>query len=343
MSESKAPGRALDLNFIRERLEQGESRYWRSLEEAAGEKAAPAPAPPNLSRRAFLGLMGASLALAAGAGCGRQPTEPIVPYVRQPEQQTPGIPLYYATALCLGGIATGVLVKSREGRPVKVEGNPDHPASLGASDVFMQAQLLQMYDPDRSQAVRNLAEPSTWQRFLTALTGALERRPGTGLRILTETVTSPTMAAQIAVLERRFPGAVWHAYEPVNRDNVRAGARLELGADVEPIYHLDRADVILSLDSDFLQSMPGSLRYARDFAGRRRVRQGSAHMNRLYAVESAPTITGAAADHRLALPPSHIATFAHALAEMLTTANGPQTTESEVASGPSSVVRSLNT
>ena len=222
--------------------------------------------------------MGASLALAGLNACRAAPSdEKIVPYVNQPEQIVPGRPLFFATAFPMGGAGTGVLVESHEGRPTKIEGNPNHPASLGATDAFAQASILTMYDPDRSQVVRNAGRISTWNAFLTAINDDLEAERmagGTGLRILTETITSPTLADQLRQLLAKFPRAKWHQYEPVNRDNVHGGDRLAFGADVNTLYRFENAGVILSLDADFLFSGPANVRYARDFASKRRVRQG---------------------------------------------------------------------
>jgi molybdopterin-containing oxidoreductase family iron-sulfur binding subunit len=252
--------------------------------------------------------MGASLALAGVTACTKQPVEKIVPYVRQPEELIPGRPLFYATAMPLGGVATGWLVESHEGRPTKIEGNPLHPDSLGATDVFAQAAILGLYDPDRSQTLTNLGEIRPWSSFLGTMNAALTaQKPlkGAGLRILTESVSSPTLAAQIRDLLTRFPSAKWHQWDPASRDNARAGSKLAFGQFVDAQYRFENADVILSLDADFLGAGPGALRYAREFAKRRRP-EDAAHMNRLYAIESMPTSTGARADHRLPMKPSAI-------------------------------------
>lgn len=321
--------RQFDIAALRADLrESNGKRYWRSLEELAEtpefreyvEREFPEGATEwdnSVSRRGFLKLMGASLALAGVSGCVRQPIEKIAPYTKPPEEIVPGKPLHYATAIPLDGYATGVLVESTMGRPTKIEGNPQHPASLGATDVFAQASILTLYDPDRSQVVLSMGEISTWQAFLASVNPALALqrvRKGSGFRILTGTVTSPTLARQIQALLTLFPKAKWHQYDPAGRDAVREGARLAFGEFVETRYLFDKADVVVSLDADFLSSMPGSVRYAHDFMDRRSVRSDRASMNRLYAVESMPTITGAMADHRLALRPSEIVNFAQALA-----------------------------
>src|SRR5687767_12809617 len=275
----------------------------------------------NLDRRQFLTLMGASLSLAGLAGCGKlpgMPEERIVPAVRAPEEYVPGKPLNYASAMPHKGYGLGVLVESHEGRPTKVEGNDLHPAALGASNVYMQASLLELYDPDRSKSVSHLGQAGTWDELLNTARAALEGLKDTGgLRILTETVTSPTLADQIAQIQKAFPGTVWHQYDALGRDNTYAGAAAAFGSPANPVYHFDRADVILALDCDFLYELPGSLAYARQFIDRRRVRHGRAEMNRLYAAEPMPTITGAMAEHRFPLKPSQVEQFARAVASRL--------------------------
>jgi molybdopterin-containing oxidoreductase family iron-sulfur binding subunit len=321
----------LDLASIRERLASSRGQeYWRCLEELADseqfheflKQEFPQQAAgwtDGVSRRDFLRLMGASLALAGLNGCGgaAPQDEKIVPYVNQPETMVIGKPMFFATAFPMSGVGTGVLVESHEGRPTKIEGNPNHPASLGATDAFAQASILTLYDPDRSQVVRNAGRISTWSAFLTAVNDDLEAERvvgGGGLRILTETITSPALANQLRQLLARFPSAKWHQYEPVNRDNVHAGDRLAFGIDVNTIYRFENAEVIFSLDADFLFSGPANVRYAREFAGNRRVRQGKIGMNRLYAIEATPSVTGSMADHRIALRPSEIPNFAAASA-----------------------------
>ena len=267
-----------------------------------------------VARRAFLKLMGASIALAGIGACTRQPAEKIVPYVRQPEDLVPGNPLFFATAMPLGGVATGLLVESHEGRPTKIEGNPAHPGSLGASDVFAQAAILGLYDPDRSQTLTNLGEIRPWTDFVATIRNMVAaQRPlaGAGFRILTESVSSPTLASQIRSLLQQLPSAKWHQWDSLGRENVKRGARLAFGKPVDTHYRVDQAEVIVSLDADFLGGGPGSLRYARDFASRR---LPAGRMNRLYAFESGPTITGSRADHRLALKPSDIDSVARHLA-----------------------------
>jgi molybdopterin-containing oxidoreductase family iron-sulfur binding subunit len=322
----------MDLAAIRARLAGMQGReYWRSLEEVAQTKEFQAllhrefPAQASewedgVSRRNFLKLMGASMALAGLTACTRQPMEKIVPYVRQPEEIVPGKPLYFATAMPFNGFGTGLLVRSNEGHPTKIEGNPDHPVSLGATSVFQQASILDLYDPDRSQAVADAGEVSSWGLFLDMFNNALEAqhsRRGAGLRILTETITSPTLGTQLEALLKKFPDAKWHQYQPVNQDNAHEGARMAFGEVVEARHYFDRARVILSLDSDFLFSHPEGLRYTRQFANGRRVTREQSEMNRLYQVESSPTITGSMADHRLPLNAMAVEDLARAVAQQL--------------------------
>lgn len=305
-------------------------QYWRSIEERESPESIRAFLEDEFlnrvpdwngpsSRRRFLQLMGASIALAGASACTRQPKETIVPYVRQPEELIPGKPLYYATAMTVAGIATGVLVESHMGRPTKIEGNPDHPGSVGASDAAMQASILTLYDPDRSQVITRDGYISGWGSFIKELTGARDAaaaRKGSGLRILTGTVTSPTLAAQIQEFLTTFPAARWHQYEPCGRHSARAGALASFGRPFNTIYRFDRADVIVSLDADFLGStLPGSLRYARDYAARRR--DASLNKNaippRLYVAESAPSITGGMADHRFRIASRAVQDFAYSI------------------------------
>lgn len=273
----------------------------------------------GMNRRSFLKLMGASLAMSGLGltGCSAfAPNEEILPYARMPENLVPGKPLFFATSMPLGGYANGMLIETHEGRPTRVEGNPRHPASLGSISAVLQAAILDLYNPVRSIRVQNQGTPTTWDAFVAALDEALPS-DGAGVRILTETVTSPTLARQIAAVQERLPQAQWHQYEPINRDAALAGAELAFGEAVSTVYRFDEAEVVVSLDADFLMDMPGSVRYARDFASRRRVRADNPTMSRLYVIEGGFSVTGAAADHRLALRPAQIENFARALAAAL--------------------------
>src|SRR5438067_114807 len=294
-------------------------QYWRSLEELADspilEEFVRREFPQQVEewndpveRRTFLKLMGASLALAGLSGCVIQPPEKVIPYVKQPEEETPGKGLYFATAFSLGGIATPLLVRSNEGRPTKIEGNPDHPNNRNsdpndqgssATDIFSQASILTLYDPDRSQTPLYRGETRPWSAFVAEIRGLIDKegdglkaRKGAGLRFLTETITSPTLAAQMKQILTDFPEAKWHQYEPVNHDNARAGAVMAFGQPVNTIYDFSKAERILSLGADFLSAMPGTMAYARAYGKKRSIDgapslQGNPaeQMNRLYVVE----------------------------------------------------------
>jgi len=329
--EEKTDETPILISQLREKLTGlSGKKYWKSLEELSETdefrrfvhhefSQEPSLWDRPATRRTFLKLMGSMIMMAGFAGCARQPDEKIVPYVKAPEDLIPGRPLYFATAMSLSGTVRGLLVESHMGRPTKVEGNPEHPASLGATDIFAQASVCELYDPDRSQILRKKGRIASWDGFVKEVRYEMNRQKktgGAGLRILTETVTSPTLAHQITQLLRSYPAAKWIQYEPVNTENRIRGIEMVFGERLEARYELRKADVILALDSDFLSWGPGHLRYTRDFADRRRSGE-EGRMNRLYAVENAPTNTGASADHRLAIPAMRIEHFARALAARL--------------------------
>jgi molybdopterin-containing oxidoreductase family iron-sulfur binding subunit len=342
-AEAVCPSK-LELAEVRDKLSHAKSgpQYWRSLEELAQtegffemvHREFPRQAsvwPEGASRRDFMKLMTASMALAGLSACVKQPVEPIVPYVRQPEPITLGIPLFFASAMPFGGYATPVLVESHEGRPTKLEGNPDHPAGVG-SDVYAQASILDMYDPDRSQAVTFTGNIRSWSDYVGAVKGPLNSQKavqGAGLRILTRTVSSPTLAAQLNAVLEAYPQAKWVQYDPLPRDSVRAGAQMAFGQYVDTRYALDKADTILSLDGDFLSSgYPGFLLYTRQFASRRKPELKD-KMSRFYMVESTPTNTGGKADHRLAVRASEIEQVARAIAAGLGVGSGSAKSEQQ--------------
>jgi molybdopterin-containing oxidoreductase family iron-sulfur binding subunit len=335
-SAQPAEGR-LDLAAAREKLSAARGpQFWRSLDELAAtpqfeellHREFPRYASEwvdGVSRRRFLQLSSATLALAGLTGCTKQPVEPIIPYVRQPEQIIPGKPLFFATALTLGGYATGVLAESHVGRPTKIEGNPDHPASLGATDVFAQAAILTLYDPERSQGILRAGRPATWGAFVSEVGATLRSLGavgGEGLRILTGSVTSPTLAAQMEDVLRRYPRARWHRWEPAGSHNAQAAAVRAFGAPLETRYDFTRAAVVLSIGSDALCEGPAGLRYAREFSRARRPRAAKMEMNRLYAVESTPANSSTVADHRLQLAPHQLEAFTLALARRLGVGGG---------------------
>jgi MoCo/4Fe-4S cofactor protein with predicted Tat translocation signal len=328
-SEAVCPSK-LELAEVRDKLSRAKSgpQYWRCLEELAQtdefvemlHREFPRQAsvwPEGASRRDFLKLMTASMALAGLSACVKQPLQPIVPYVRQPNEVTLGIPLFFASAMPFGVYGAPVLVESHEGRPTKIEGNPEHPASLGGSCVFSQASILDMYDPDRAQTITYLGDLSTWSNCAMALRGSLNTQravQGAGLRILSAPTSSPTMSSLMDQVKAAFPESKWIQWEPVNRDNANNGAKLAFGEFVETRYDLSKADVIVSLDADFLSSLyPGFVYYTRQFAARRVPEQGG-KMSRFYSIQSTPTCTSGKADDRLPARGSEIEGIARAIA-----------------------------
>ncbi len=301
--------------------------WWRSLAERADDPDYLATlsheftephAADGVDRRRFLQLMAAASALAGLDGCSSLPPEHIVPRVEPLAGEEAGVPRYVATALVQEGYATGAILQHRMGRPVKLEGNPDHPASLGAADATMQAAVLDLYDPERSAAVLSGGRIVDWEKLTLLLAekrGQWTKSGGAGLRILTGRVTSPMLAAQLAALLKQYPNAAWHQWEPLSRDAVAAGATLAFGKPVEALPQFDKADIVLAIESDAISGAPGHLAYARTFAGRRRTSEtGAGKMSRVYAIEATPTLIGGAADHRFALKPAEIETVLRAIA-----------------------------
>src|SRR5882762_2104579 len=320
----------MELSAVRAKLQSKTGKqYWRTLDELAENpefeellgrefpRLAPSEWDEGVDRRDFLKLMAASLALAGLSGCGRTPEQHIVPYVKQPDGLILGKPQFYATVMPFGADAIGLLVESHEGRPTKIEGNPDHPSSLGATNAFAQASILNLYDPDRAQTPTKFGDIHTWAEFQNsaqAIAAGVKLADGAGFRILTGIVTSPTLAAQIQSVLALYPKAKWHQWEPAVGDGTREGAKLAFGNYVNTVSRPEKADVILSLDSDFLGSGPGHIRCAREFSRRRKLNGVADKMNRLYVVEPTPSVTGATADHRLPLRASDVELFARALA-----------------------------
>ena len=331
MSETNGKRQELTLEAARAKLAgQTGKTYWRSVDELADtpafremvQREFPSQAAEwidPVSRRGFLKVMGASLALAGLSGCTKQPDEPIYPYVKEPEDLVLGRPVYFATAMPFNTGAIPLLVKSDAYRPIKVDGNPDHPVNRGSSDPLAQGSLLDLYDPDRSQRVIYRGEVREFAAFLAAFRAMLSDKKasgGTGLYILSDTVTSPTLAAQWKAAQKTYPNAKWLQWDPVNRDSAYSASKTAFGDYYDAQYRLQDADVIVSLDADFLSGIthPGFLRLAADYAGRRKLADNNLSMNRLYAVESSPTTTGFKAEHRLALKAGDVAPFAAALA-----------------------------
>jgi MoCo/4Fe-4S cofactor protein with predicted Tat translocation signal len=294
--------------------------YWRTLEELAetpGFAAVVEREVPRfrevlgaLDRRRFLQLMAASMALGGLSACGPEENpRQLLPYVEQPPGIVPGRSRYYATATTINGYATGVLVAHQMARPIKIEGNPEHPASLGAASAAMQATMLTLYDPRRAQSIVGHGQIDTWESLVAALydrRNYLLARSGDGLRLLTGTVTSPSLIAQIAALQKQFPAMRWHQWEPLHHDNELAACERTFGRSFDRVFDLGSADVIFAIESDLISSVPGHLAFARQFAARRRPAEPGGKMSRIYAIESTPTLIGAKADNRLALRPAEI-------------------------------------
>ncbi|MBL8047125.1 MAG: TAT-variant-translocated molybdopterin oxidoreductase [Chthonomonas sp.] len=321
MADTKNQG--FDIAAVREKLaKKSGPEYWRSFEEVAETPEFHAWVEdefPNrsslldINRRDLIKFMGASMMLAGLAGCRSLvlPTEKVVPYVTKPEDIIPGRPLQFATVLGHNQSALGVLVTSYEGRPVKVEGNPNHPQSKGRSSSFAQAAILDMYDPDRAREVHKKNFPSTWDQLGrdadAAFTAAA--KDGKAIVILTETIVSPTLKSQITRFQAKYPNAEVMQYDAVSPDNMLEGNRMALGQPALTVPSLDGAEVILAVDADLFGDMPDSVRLASEFAAGR----GLENTNRLYAIESTPTLAGAMADHRRAAKPSLVEAYLEAL------------------------------
>ncbi|MBP7377565.1 MAG: TAT-variant-translocated molybdopterin oxidoreductase, partial [Pyrinomonadaceae bacterium] len=318
-------------------LAQNGKEYWRSIEEHADSpefREFVSQEYPHeieewdnsLSRRNFVKVMGASLALAGLSGCVIQPPEKIVPYVRPVEGMLPGKPLFLATAMSVGGVATGLLAKAFDGRPVKVEGNPDHPGSRGATDILAQASLLGMYDPDRSQEILFRGGPKSWEAFMSEFRVKIEENRadgGAGVRFLTETVSSPTLIDQFKKVNAELPNAKLVQYEPINSDNAMAGAKMAFGSPVNTVYKFDKAERILSLDADIFSGY--NVAYIKDFAKGRARTDEKKQISRLYSIETTVTLTGAKADHRIGVKPSQMSEIAKAVAKAVGVAGATST------------------
>ena len=313
----------------------GSRKLWRSIEEralattpgAANEFPAGASELSGVSRRDFMQMVGVSTAVAAGAAACQKPNEKIVPFVRRPEEVTPGNALHFATGYAQEGYTSGLLVESHTGHPTKVEGNPAHPETLGATTIAEQALILGLYDDDRAKQMRHGGREIAWPTFLADVkhrSAEWTANGGAGLRFLTGPTASPLLADLRRRILEKFPRAKFVSYSSVAPDGVVDGAKLAFGRPLVPRHHLSAASIILSLDADFLNDGPEQTRLAREFAARR---EPSREMNRLYVVEPAMTVTGAMADHRMRMRGGDIATFAAGLCAMLSgrglTALGP--------------------
>jgi molybdopterin-containing oxidoreductase family iron-sulfur binding subunit len=318
--------------------------FWRSLDERAlapefqARLATEFPfvatlGPSELDRRNFVKVMGASIALAGLTGCVRRSAEKIVPYVVAPEIAVPGRPEYYATAMSVEGFARGIVVESHLGRPTKIEGNTEHPESLGATDATTQAAILSLYDPDRSREPRRNAQATTWAAFDSEWSqqqAALLATQGEGLALLTEPTSSPSIRRELRRILDKFPKARWYQHTPLSG--------YEIGAN-QPDYDFDHADVVFTIGSDCLHRHPAALRYGRAFARRRRVENGRVRMNRFYALECTPTVTGTLADFRLPVSAARMRAVLDALAQVI--AHGAPPTTGELSQAESRFVTAL--
>ncbi len=301
--------------------------YWRSLDQLdetpefkrfyeSEFPEAMQDAGDHVSRRKFLGLMGASMALAGLAGC-RRPVEKIVPYIAPPEDMVPGVPVEYNTTMPFGNGAYGLTVRTYEGRPVKLEGNPKHSSTLGSSNVFIQGEILNLYDPDRSKSVLHKGAERTWVDFVVAwreLYTTYRAEKGKGIAVISPSFSSPTLVRLAQDFQLNFPQGRWVVYDPVSDENIYKGIKAATGRELIPNYKFASAKVILALDSDFMHLDSENITAARGFADGRRVENTHNEMNRLYVVEGALTLTGSMADHRLRVKNSEIGAFAVALA-----------------------------
>ena len=299
------------MNDPQRRLEDDRIGYWKSLSEEVR-----APQTESVRRRDILKYLASSMALVGLYGCAPKRAEKIVPYVISPKGLTPTVSEYYATSMELDGFATGLLVRMNDGRPTKIDGNPAHPASLGAAGVLEQASVLDLYDPSRARMCRSRRAPSTLEQCTASFANARADR-GSKLRLLLAPTSSPLVEDLLGRIVRRFPGARFTFDTPFSTSEVEQGGQLAFGVATQPVYDLTRARTLVSIESDFLAEGPGALRYARDFASLRRTANPGDPMNRLYAIESSPSSTGSMADHRIAIPPRQIASLVIALVQEL--------------------------
>jgi len=318
---------SFDLSRARAAAAAGGKRFWTCLEELldedgfrawmAGEFPAAVPLFEEPGRRQFLKLMGASLLLAGLTGCGDNRAEEALPYVNQPENLTPGVPRHYATAVLFEGYAQPVLATTYDGRPTKLDGNPDHPAAHGRSDAFMQAAIFGLYDPERSKIPSRARAPTTWEAFageLEKLRTRWNERRGEGLRLLTGDTTSPTLIRQIRQLQQQLPMLRWHRHEPIGHANIPEGMRLAFGRPAMPQYRLDLCDVVVGIGHDLLGPGPRQVLHAGQWTRRRGEIAPGQGRQRLHIAESTPGLTGVVATTRLACDASRLPLLVQALA-----------------------------
>ncbi len=318
--DAEAESTSTEVEAVREKLATRRG-FWRNFDEVletpkhraqVDDEFPERSSMLGLDRRDFLKFVGASTVMAGLAGCRNLPDEKIVPYVKAPEEFVPGKPIHYATSFVHAGYALGILAESHMGRPTKIEGNPDHPASLGSTDAYAQAAVWGLYDPDRSQQVATGKDIATWDSFFAKMRLAIQNQPS-GFRILAESTSSLSLRAMLGKVEATFPGSKVYFYDSGIDENALAGAKLAFGQPVQPVYDFSKAKVIVTLDADPFAELPGGVRYARDFAERRRP-DANGGMVRIYTIESYPTLIGSMADHRAVVKPSKVEEGARALA-----------------------------
>ncbi|WP_164009247.1 TAT-variant-translocated molybdopterin oxidoreductase [Pyxidicoccus trucidator] len=326
--------------------------YWRSLEEKLGtseymEETRPEfpagadLAPSGFARREFMQLLGASLALAGATACSTRPQdERLLPYTKTPPEVTPGNPLHYASGMTLAGNTSGLLITAREGRPVKIEGNPQHPVNQGAAGPWEQAYLLSLYDPNRARVLRQGKSPRALRVLAEDVAGLVNKAADGGARVrfLTEPGNSPLMGDLHNRILKKLPNARFYGYTAMTQDSESEATRALFGGQpVSALYDFAQADVVLSLDADFLEARPANLAYARQFGARRDPKAGS--LNRLYVAEARFSITGGMADHRLRVKSQEVLAVAAAVAQAI---GGPAASLASAASGKAQLRGDLN-
>jgi MoCo/4Fe-4S cofactor protein with predicted Tat translocation signal len=321
-----AAARRFDLERLRARTSGGSRRFWSSLEELIDEDGfrewlvAEFPAASAMlddaGRRQFLKLIGASLLLGGLAGCGETRSDQALPYVNQPENTFPGVPRYYATAVLFEGYAQPVVATTYSGRPTKLDGNPGHLVTRGASDPFMQSAIFALYDPERSKIPTHQGDASTWAAFtrdLGSQRAKWRERNGEGLRVLTGAITSPTLIRQMQDLAQQFPRMRWHRFEPVGAARQDEAMMSAFGRPIIPHFRLDRCDVIVCLDHDLLGPGAHQVPHAMAWAQRRGEAAPGQGRGRLHVAESIPTLTGTVASTRLPCDASRLNVLAQAI------------------------------
>lgn len=287
--------------------ENNEFGYWKSLKDISSEedynrflKQSDHNEDNGLSRRNFLSLIAASVALAGLEGC-KKPVQKIIPYVEAEIGTIPGIPKYYASTIPWKNNALGVVIENHDERPVKVEGNEKHPSTLGKSNAFSQASTIEMYDPDRARGVKYNGKKVDWSEYLK-FAKDINKDDGKGLAVLMQESSSPTIKSIQNDFKTKFPSASWVSYESVNNENLYKGIEKAFSKKLQPIYRLENAQIIVSLGSDFLGVDDNNIYNTRKFAQNRDIVDENSTMNRLYVAESSITSTGSSADHRLNIP-----------------------------------------